>query len=202
MRYKLHRLLTPGRRISLFFTMRCPVQCSYCSLREGGMFPLYPEYEANELSLDEWKPLLLNLFKFIRVSDLNITGGEPTLRKDISSLVNFLLEQGKCVTMHSNLWTDNALAIRKTNRFLIWSTFHHSDKQDRYMKMLEKYQRKYRVIVTEIGEQKIEGSVVKDFEIQGPEIGGSTDRFAIAPDGHIFVRMSMFYKHLRLQCGD
>ena len=196
MRYGFHAAIREGRRISLFLTMRCPLQCSYCSLKAGG-FPLPTDAKTKELSLDEWKLLLLNLFKFMPVNEIIITGGEPTLRDDVSGLINFLLSLNKCVILHSNLWTDNALAVRKTNRFRILSTFHHSDSRYRYLTMYEKYAAKYRIDATEIFYKVLDVTRVKHFEIQGPEISGMTDRFAISPDGHIFVQQKMMYKHLR-----
>ena len=192
MRYGIHTRLKRGRRISVFFTMRCPLQCSYCSMKAL----LKPNDPHNELDLDQWKLTLLRLFKFMPIRELYVTGGEPTLRPDISAFINFLLDQGKCVTLHSNLWTENAMAVKQTDKFRIESTYHGKDNYDRYMKTLYKYQLKYRVDVTEIEQNEIIGSHIKPFELHGPEIGGSTDRFAVAPDGSMFVRMSQLYKHM------
>lgn len=195
MRYGFHASIRRGRRISLFLTMRCPLNCSYCSLRVGG-FPLFADAKPNELNLDEWKLLLINLFRFMSVSEIIITGGEPTLRDDVSGLINFLLRMNKCVILHSNLWTDNALSVYRTNRFRILSTFHEDDSESRYLNQYAKYS-KYRINATEIEKKELEVTTQKPFEIQGPEISGMTDRFAISPDGHIFVRQKMMYKHLR-----
>ena len=197
MRYGIHTRLRKGRRISLFNTLRCPLQCSYCSLRTGNKcLPFIENKKTKENNLTEWELLLLNLFRFMPIREIYITGGEPTLRDDVSDLINFLLGEDKCVTMHSTLWTDNAMNIIKTDKFRILSTFHRDDNKERYIKNLNQYQSKYRVDVTEIGKQQLSMSTVKPFELQGEGIAGQTERFAISPDGHIFVRMGMFYKHM------
>jgi len=192
MRYGIHSRLTKGRRISLFLTMRCNLKCSYCSLKAGG-FP----GKTKELTLEEWKPLLLNLFKFIDVSEVIITGGEPTLRPDLSELINFILDQGKCVVLHSNLATTYGLAVWPTNKFRILSTYHIQDNETRYTRIYKRYASKYRVDAYEIEGSMLSFTRSKPFEVQGAGLSGMTERFAIAPDGYMFASMEMFFKHLR-----
>ena len=197
MRYGIHSRLIKGRRISLFLTMRCNLRCSYCSLKAGGDFPLRTTDKAKELSWEEWMPVLDNLFKFIDISEVIITGGEPTLRWDLGLLVNFILDKGKCVVLHSNLATQNGMTIKQTNRFRILSTYHRQDNKGKYLKMYKMYARKYKVDATEIEDNQLDVTRSKPFEKQGAGLSGMTERFAIAPDGYMFASMPMFFKHLR-----
>ncbi len=65
-------------RMDLAITYRCNLNCSHCYT--GG-----PQ-ETEELSLDDWKRVLEKLWQ-IGIPQLVFTGGEPTLREDLVSLI-------------------------------------------------------------------------------------------------------------------
>lgn len=61
-------------------THRCPLQCAYCSN------PLELEKAAAELSTDQWRDALSQAAA-LGVLQLHLSGGEPTVRRDLEALV-------------------------------------------------------------------------------------------------------------------
>ncbi len=75
-------------------THRCPLRCPYCSN------PLELEKRDTELSTDEWKRVLSEAAG-LGVLQVHLSGGEPTRRPDLESLV----EHCRAVGFYSNLVT-------------------------------------------------------------------------------------------------
>src|SRR5688500_16579261 len=61
-------------------THRCPLQCPYCSN------PLELEKATGELTSEEWARVLREAAD-LGVLQLHLSGGEPTLRRDLESIV-------------------------------------------------------------------------------------------------------------------
>jgi len=87
--------------VLLELTHRCPLQCGYCSN------PVEMERAGNELSTDEWKKVLTELAE-IGVLQVHFSGGEPTVRKDLTELIRHATELG----LYSNLITSAVLLSR------------------------------------------------------------------------------------------
>ena len=204
--YYLFKRFKRGGKLSLFLSMTCNLNCSYCSLNaHNGKHP--PSY--NELSLDEWKVRLLELFKVVRIKEVFVTGGEPTLRKDVSAIINFLLEQGKFVQLHTNL--SNPVCVKPNYRFYVYATLHNTMNFDRAMNTWDHYKDQKNKLIKQIDRDHFTVTThIEPYEIQGEEIGGQTNRLALSPDGHLFYRMKDFYQHLwsindtkkRLRCTE
>ena len=79
-------------------THRCPLQCPYCSN------PLNLERADGELSTELWCDVLAQAAE-LGVLQLHLSGGEPTLRRDLAQIV----AQAASVGLYSNLITAGVL---------------------------------------------------------------------------------------------
>ena len=71
-------------RIHITPTFKCNQKCSYCALK--GYDGIYPKWNK-EISLLDWEIILSGLKE---VSEVVISGGEPTLYADFEEIVNYL----------------------------------------------------------------------------------------------------------------
>ena len=82
-------------------THRCPLQCPYCSN------PLALERVAGELPTQAWLDVLAQAAE-LGVLQLHLSGGEPTVRRDLEEIV----AQAAKVGLYSNLITAGVLLTR------------------------------------------------------------------------------------------
>ncbi len=82
-------------------THRCPLQCPYCSN------PLALERVANELSTEIWVDVLAQAAE-LGVLQLHLSGGEPTVRRDLEEIVAAAAKAG----LYSNLITSAVTLTR------------------------------------------------------------------------------------------
>ncbi len=82
-------------------THRCPLQCPYCSN------PLALEGAGGELTTAEWQDVLRQAAR-LGVLQLHLSGGEPTLRRDLEEIVATAAEVG----LYTNLITAGVLLTR------------------------------------------------------------------------------------------
>ena len=82
-------------------THRCPLQCPYCSN------PLDLEAASQELTTAEWCKVMDELAE-IGVLQIHFSGGEPTVRKDLTALVRHATGVG----LYSNLITSAVMLTR------------------------------------------------------------------------------------------
>ena len=75
-------------------THRCPLQCAYCSN------PLELERPGAELTTQQWRDVFGEAAR-LGVLQLHLSGGEPTVRRDLEELVRYASEIG----LYSNLIT-------------------------------------------------------------------------------------------------
>jgi pyrroloquinoline quinone biosynthesis protein E len=75
-------------------TYRCPLRCSYCSN------PIDWAKRKNELDTDSWKRVFREA-EDLGVVGLNLTGGEPILRKDLEQLI----AEARRLDLYTNLIT-------------------------------------------------------------------------------------------------
>ena len=83
-------------------THRCPLQCPYCSN------PLELESGGTELDTATWQDVLRQAAR-LGVLQLHLSGGEPTVRRDLEDLVGTAAETG----LYANLITAGVLLTRK-----------------------------------------------------------------------------------------
>jgi PqqA peptide cyclase len=83
-------------------THRCPLQCPYCSN------PLALERVAGELATETWLDVLAQAAD-LGVLQLHLSGGEPTVRRDLEAIVAQAAKAG----LYSNLITAAVLLTRE-----------------------------------------------------------------------------------------
>jgi pyrroloquinoline quinone biosynthesis protein E len=83
-------------------THRCPLQCPYCSN------PLEMERANVEMSAQEWGALFRRAGE-IGAFQLHLSGGEPTLRKDLEEILRHAVEAG----LYTNLITSGVTLTRE-----------------------------------------------------------------------------------------
>ena len=82
-------------------THRCPLQCPYCSN------PLELERVGTELDTATWQDVLRQAAR-LGVLQLHLSGGEPTVRRDLEDIVATAAEAG----LYTNLITAGVLLTR------------------------------------------------------------------------------------------
>lgn len=82
-------------------THRCPLQCPYCSN------PLALEGAGGELTTAEWQDVMRQAAR-LGVLQLHLSGGEPTVRRDLEEIVATAAEVG----LYTNLITAGVLLAR------------------------------------------------------------------------------------------
>jgi PqqA peptide cyclase len=99
-----HAADVPGPPVGLLaeLTHRCPLQCPYCSN------PLALERVAGELSTAQWLDVLAQAAD-LGVLQLHLSGGEPTVRRDLEEIVAHAAKVG----LYSNLITAGVLLTRE-----------------------------------------------------------------------------------------
>jgi pyrroloquinoline quinone biosynthesis protein E len=93
--------LQPPMAVLLELTHRCPLQCAYCSN------PLQMDQVKSELSTAEWKSVLEQAAK-LGVLQVHFSGGEPTVRQDLTELIRHAREVG----LYTNLITSGVAASK------------------------------------------------------------------------------------------
>lgn len=74
-------------------TRRCNLKCVMCDI--------WKEQDKEELTLGQLKNLFRQL-KDLKCKNINLTGGEPLLRKDISEIVSYAKKLGMHITLFTN----------------------------------------------------------------------------------------------------
>jgi pyrroloquinoline quinone biosynthesis protein E len=83
-------------------TYRCPLRCVYCSN------PLDYERHDQELDTETWRRVLREA-EDLGVVQVNLTGGEPLIRKDLEALI----EEARTLDLYTNLITSGIPLTRE-----------------------------------------------------------------------------------------
>ena len=165
-----------GIAVDIIPTTRCNLHCDYCPMFLYGEVKKY-----EECSFDEWKVFINRMQHW--VSTYYISGGEPSLYKDIVPLTNYLIERGHKVIIMTNLWKpENLYEIKPHWRLMFMPTFHKGqDKIERYSKALKKMQNKFNVTSQQIFQNDYGFDRTKEFFT--PEwFKNEDDNLQFAPD--------------------
>ena len=122
----IHNLLTrvvftiqknkKGITIGWHPTTRCNLSCEYCS----SSIWLGEEPKFKELTGDEW----IEKFKDYPIKLVSISGGEPSIYKDIVKVVDWFVSQKIAVRIITNLTNFRLLEIKRSPYVRIFTTYH------------------------------------------------------------------------------
>lgn len=187
MNFKMYwktRFISPKRKDTFFskgiaivvvLTTRCNLHCPQCPMFLHGDTPP----PSKESTLAEWKEFFLNFPTHIE--EVFFSGGEPTLYPYVSELANFLTDRGTHVCIFTNLWNwKSLLRLDDSYRLVIYPTYHHSDKRERFDEAYRELSKKYRVVPIELGECEL--PYTKKKEIFDRQYFVDEYRFHLAPD--------------------
>ena len=174
-------MLRRGRMLNINLLYECNLKCSYGSLE----MPTGIRPKAKRVGLEDWKTFITDFTSKNKIREIYVSGGEPTMVKYLSDLVNWLLNQGFHVLIFSNLFNpDRLLQIKQSYRFKVQATYHSlHDNADRFDAAYKKVIKKHRVDVDEIESNVLPYSKSKPFM----KIDGLKDKeFRISPDLQIY----------------
>ena len=92
---KIHNAIPP-KQVTLELTKRCNARCIFCN-----RWQVSPEEIKKELTTEEWIKVIRELAK-IKTQKVNLTGGEPLLRKDFFEIVEELKKHKLEITLNDN----------------------------------------------------------------------------------------------------
>lgn len=170
-----------GVMLQINLTYACNFHCKYCSVdMVKGHRP-----NTKSITLEQWKEKVRTFPAKVR--EVFVCGGEPTLIKWMPDFVNWLIDEGYHVVVFSNLYKPlEFLKIKRSYRFQIRTTYHHIDEEtlERFEKHYFFLKKHHNIFVDEIGEQKLNYSLVKPYltmdDLKIPE-------FRYAPDGRLYT---------------
>jgi len=95
-------------------THRCPLQCPYCSN------PVELDRPSGELTTDEWRDVLAQAAR-LGVLQVHLSGGEPTLRRDLEDIIRAAVDAG----LYTNLITAGVHVDREWLKALLDAGLDH-----------------------------------------------------------------------------
>ena len=117
-----------GTVATVVTTTKCNLHCDYCPMY------IYGEVKKYGIStLEEWQTWFRRFP--IKLSQIFVSGGEPSTYPHIVPLVNWLIEEGYHVIIFTNLFkANNFIGIKPHYRLLFMPTFHDvkGNKRERF----------------------------------------------------------------------
>ena len=185
-RYGLIRRIRSGIRLKIYPSFECSLNCWYCGNGlEGNTNPKDPPkiYE-----LEDWQELISNFP--IKINDVVLSGGEPTIYKDFVPLANWILDQGIMLEVYTNLTNKRLAKVRPSYKLRILATYHHEYDMQKFNEnyLFVQKQHKHKIDVKEIGSKKLTYSRLVPW---GCTLESSKQVFKnylyCCPDGEIFT---------------
>jgi organic radical activating enzyme len=170
--------LKRGCSITLMLCYNCTLSCDYCCLKiASGKYPV-----SKMSTFDEWKELI-NRWP-VKIKEVILSGGEPTLMPYFAELANWLLDKGYHVKVYSNLTNPKPYQdVRNSYRFIITATYHHSYDINKFIVNLSSI--KHRIDVHEIDSRMLPFSKVKELVTDKWKV--ETRYFRVNPARKIFI---------------
>ena len=171
-------LLKRGVMVSAIITFRCNLHCPYCILNSTGGKPTAPES-----TLTEWKDLFTKFT--VKIREVIVTGGEPTLYPHFAELVSWLLAQGYHVKVQTNLTNPHLFyLIKPSHRLRIVATYHHQEDPQKFNTFYQIVKQLHRIDAHELGTKALPYSTL--MPILGKE-GLPKHSLRITPDRKIQI---------------
>ena len=190
--------LKRGVSLTLLPTTRCNQHCHYCPMfLTNGLYNSSPEYpKYKESTFEEWKTWFEHYNeKEAPIFQVEISGGEPSIYKELPELVNYLIERGKHVVIYTNLFKPETLnKIKPHYRLRFKCVYHETDNLQRFYTAFKSLNSKFDKIINEIeGHGKIfnESKVIHQFSED--EIR-AFNALHVSPDRNLFCGCDDLYR--------
>ena len=172
-----------GIMLQITLTYSCNLHCDHCSLE----IPTGKRPKAKPIGLEDWKKIIKGFP--VRVREVFISGGEPTLISWLPELCNWLLDQGYHVTVFTNLHNDLALtSVKKSHRFQVFATFHQEhDNPFDFTGAYEAVKKVHNISVGELGDRKKILPYSKMSKLFRDSSGLMDREFRYSPDGKLYT---------------
>ncbi len=151
--YYLGVRLKRGVTVSIIITNRCNLTCEYCIVK--GMI------KHPDMTFDFMRDIIR---KFpVKIKEVYITGGEPTLNRELETMVNWLTSEGIYVALFTNL--TRSQIFNRSLRLRIKGAYYSSQTSGINVSKRYKFyaeERDHGITINEVGEKTLEQKMNKD----------------------------------------
>lgn len=188
--YEKTLMFRRGVRVSIDLLFPCNLSCPYCVLE----IPTKHRPKSKQMNLEAWKEII-NTFP-TKISQVYVSGGEPTMVKWMPEFVNWLLhEKGFHVMLFTNLFRpEDILKIKNSYRFQIVAALHDVEGENavRFDSAYQKIKDKYNVMVIEFTDKpqvpySVHSKFITEKEMNEP-------KFFYSPDGDLYTNYYKAYE--------
>ena len=181
-RYGIFKRFKRGIKVSINPSWRCNLNCEYCILKTSGV-EKYPDINPTR-SLEYWKEWITTFP--VKIREVALSGGEPTLVPYFADLVNWLLDEGYYVLVFTNLTTLKIKEIKPSRRLRVEATHHSCFSVLSFLYNYDLLKDKYRIDVIEINKKEL--TISKRVPWSSEERAKETDKnyLKAGPDGIIY----------------
>jgi len=144
-RWELAKKLKDTPHIIIRITTRCNLKCSYCSIRTVCKIPS----DLKELPPEYW---IKEMDKF---DIITISGGDPSVYRDVHKIINALVKKKKLVRVGTNLVDITEFKkVIPSWRVYFMATFHRSEmtvnQRSRFKENYKEMSKKYTIVSKEM----------------------------------------------------
>lgn len=184
LRYGLLKRFRRGICLTIIPSWACNLHCEYCGLEIGT--PCLPKNPKTVFSTEQWIAFIKTFP--LRIREIFISGGEPSLSKTGMELAKWVIENGYFLTIYSNLTNTNLYELPRSIRFRIMASNHHRFfDQEKFLENVNFVRQRHRIDIDKVGNTPDfvgRGKPLSDDEIHRKIKKGY---LRCAPDGLIFT---------------
>jgi len=169
-----------GTLLKVLITYRCNLNCHYCNLKlETGKFP-----QAKESTAEQWLDII-DRFP-VKIKEISIEGGEPTLYPGLAGLVNILIDKGFHIRLYTNLIDISELKkINKSYKFRVIATWHRFFNKDEFLANYQEIKKLHSIIVYELIYTEFPFSRKRKYQYKAEQLVNKY--FFLNPERKIFI---------------
>jgi len=131
-----------GIDLGIYLTWRCNCKCSYCPVP----IKMASNFDSKELTSVNFYHFIKNFP--IKIRQITLSGGEPTLKEGLSLLINNLLNDGYFVGIFTNMLNPKIFdEIKPSPRFMITTNYHVNLKKEIFLKNVR--ESKHQILIGE-----------------------------------------------------